>query len=763
MPGNRCSQCIAFNSECTHTATKTTSKAAPREKTSQATEEISDARAHVAAIVSQATSYIKDADVRGILLDVARYARRLENQLDSNSRSPSLTSSLGATNSPSPQRAIKEEDEDSFVNGILTERFDRFSLDYELDRYYGKSSHFDLISQAMDIKKTLVESPSLPKEVRPSTKRPLFWRSPWEYDHLEREQVYPPLVFPEPDLLQSLVELYFTKVNIIMFLLHRPSFEKSLASGLHLVDRQFGSTVLGVCAMAAKYSDDPRVLLEGTNSLSAGWKYFCQLDPQRRTFLKPFTIYEAQVICLYIFYGQGSSAPDGCWGLGGNGIRYAQEVGVHLRGRFEDKVLSEQWKRVYWSLICIDTLASSFSGRPRATTSDDYNIDYPIECDDEYWQPSDPAMAFKQPLGKPSVTSYAIVFFKLVEIIGMAQRTIYLVNQRNQSPASIQDAVINLDSTLNAWSDTIPEHLRWDPHMENPIFAAQSAVLYACYYHVQIQVHRIFIVTSTAACIPDQPLRYNYSSLAICASSARACIHVVDTTSQKGLLCDPHILNSVFDACIILLLNVWGGRHIGLVVDPKKCLQDVELCLRIFRTYETRWQLAGRQHDIIMELMNAANVDVQYTPNPLKRTRNHADPEPSANVLPGLDDDWSSQQSVSWSASPSGDTGSLFALPMYTEDLGRLPVYQPLDFIHLPTADKGLQDGISFPNPIVDISIAPELTATTDLSSVRMPDSLALLTGTPAGYDWDDWGKYITSVEELMQTLDRPDLNTVVA
>jgi hypothetical protein len=46
--------------------------------------------------------------------------------------------------------------------------------------------------------------------------------------------------------------------------------------------------------------------------------------------------------------------------------------------------------------------------------------------------------------------------------------------------------------------------------------------------------------------------------------------------------------NAVFDACIVLLLNVWGGRQVGLAVDPQKCLQDVEMCLRIFRIYESR-------------------------------------------------------------------------------------------------------------------------------------------------------------------------------
>ncbi|KAJ7152994.1 fungal-specific transcription factor domain-containing protein [Mycena filopes] len=750
MPGNKCSNCIAFNSECTHATARLPPKTPPR-----TTDDNGKAKAHVAAIVVQATSHIKDADVRGVLLDVARYARSLENQLASQRRSPSLPSSLDLTATPSPPPLIKEEEDDQLVNGILTERFERFSLGYEQDRYYGKSSHFDLISTAMDLK-SLVESPSPPRGLQPSTKRLPFWRSPWEYEYLEREEVHPPLLFPPQDLLRSLIDIYFTKVNFLVLLLHRPSFERSLASGLHLVDRQFGSVVLGVCALASKFSDDPRVIMEGTNSqLSAGWKYFCQLQPWRQSFLKSFSLYEAQVICLYTFYVQGSSAPDACWGLGGSGIRYAQEVGVHRRNRFSSKVLNESWKRVFWALICIDTLSSSFCGRPRATTSDDYDLDYPVECDDEYWENPDPLLAFKQPPGKPAGAAFLVAFLKLVEILGMAQKTIY-TNQKNRSPEWIRDAVTNIDSALNAWSDMIPEHLRWDPHMVDPLFATQSAMLYATYYHVQIQVHRIFIVPPSVACNgPDEcepGPNYNYPSLAICASAARACIHVVDTASQRGFFCDPHILNSVFDAGIILLLNVWGGRHVGVVVDPRKCLQDVDLCLRIFRAYETRWQMAGRQHDIITELMNAANMNVPYAPNPLKRTRDHADPD---SDLQGLDSEWLGEQSLSSGSSSGLDIEASFALPMYTEDLGRLPVYQPLTFTYPPAWES---------DPIVDTAASVStLASSNDFGAVRMPDSLApLLTGAPTGYDWDDWGKYITSVEELMQSLDRPDVTAVV-
>ncbi|KAF7361336.1 Fungal-trans domain-containing protein [Mycena sanguinolenta] len=752
MPGLKCSNCIAFNSECTHTRTSkstTLQESRPPNKVPSPTPSDSNktAKAHVAAIVQQATSYIADADVRHVLLDIALYARSLENELAPSRRSPSLSCSLGSADSPSDV-VIKEEENTAFVNGILTERFNRFSLDSEVDRYFGKSSHFDLINTAIDVRDLTKNH----KKNHPPMKRAIFWRSPpphrkWEYDHLAPEEVFPPLIFPPPDLLRSLVDLFFTRVNIILLLIHRPSFEKALASGLHLVDHQFGSTVLGICALAAKYSDDPRVMLEGTNSaLSAGWKYVCQLQPVQKPLMRSFTLYEAQTLCLFVLYLQGSSAPDGCWGIGGTAVRYAQEAGVHRRNRYNDPILDEQWKRVFWLFICIDTLSSSFCGRPRATSSDDYDVEYPVECDDEYWESSDPSQAFKQPPGKPSIVSYFVAYLKLIEIMGMAQRSIYLLNHKNRSEQWTHDAVATIDSALNAWIDAIPAHLRWDPHMKNVTFATQSAVLYASYYHVQIQVHRIFLV-SPVTLAAQQRNTFNRASLALCANSARVCSHVMDVAAQRGLIPDPHALNAVFDSCILLLLSVWGGKCVGLTVDPQKCLQDVEACLRVFRVYEKRWQIAGRQYDIIMELMSAANMDVQFSSNPsnperedyVEASANNLTPESQSSFEePSLD------KEIPSSAASSLDMDTSCALPMYTEDLSRLPIYEPLNWDTHDWASWGKDLQNDIPQYIVPETLGSEAV---------LADSMAVLNEVPWGSDWDNWGKYITSVEELMHSL----------
>ena len=103
-------------------------------------------------------------------------------------------------------------------------------------------------------------------------------------------------VFPEKDLLGSLPDLYFEHYNIFFPLLHRPSFKRSIAEGLHLRDDGFGATLLLVCAIASRFSDDPRVLMEGVASpYSGGWKWYHQAQSQvNRPPFAPPSLYDLQ-------------------------------------------------------------------------------------------------------------------------------------------------------------------------------------------------------------------------------------------------------------------------------------------------------------------------------------------------------------------------------------------------------------------------------------------------------------------------------------
>lgn len=110
-------------------------------------------------------------------------------------------------------------------------------------------------------------------------------------------------VYPEYDLLMHLVNLYFERTNSLIPLLHVPTFMRSLTAGQHYWDPSFGMTVLLVCAIGSRYSDDPRVISETdaeAPGLSSGWHFFNQVPVHRRPLLYKTTLYDLQ----YYFVSQ---------------------------------------------------------------------------------------------------------------------------------------------------------------------------------------------------------------------------------------------------------------------------------------------------------------------------------------------------------------------------------------------------------------------------------------------------------------------------
>lgn len=58
------------------------------------------------------------------------------------------------------------------------------------------------------------------------------------------------------------------------------------------------------------------------------------------------------------------------------------------------------------------------------TKSLSFDLDLPLECDDEFWEPDDHGSAFKQPPDRPSTITYFNCFLRLQQILGSAMRTI---------------------------------------------------------------------------------------------------------------------------------------------------------------------------------------------------------------------------------------------------------------------------------------------------------------------------------------------------
>ncbi|KAJ7147901.1 fungal-specific transcription factor domain-containing protein [Mycena crocata] len=482
---------------------------------------------------------------------------------------------------------------DSATDG-LAERLREFSLD--ADRFFGPSSDFMLMKNAVTVKEEYLGRPS-PLSPLSNWKRPEFW-TVWPWEKASAGQT-PQYVFPPSDLMAALLELYFSNLHLTLPLLHRPSFERSVRDNLHLRDHQFGALVLVVLALGSRFSDDPRVLVPGTNTKhSSGWVFFEQLETIKKSLHDVPSIYEVQLYCLMTSYVHGTSSPQASWALG---IRFLQERGEHWQKREGRKLTIEHelWNRAFWCLFSLDTGICACVGRPSAIHTDDYDVDLLLEVDDEYFEHPDPEQAFKQPAGKPSRLSYFAQHIRLCEILSSALRLLYASNRLRMRMGWVgrdwqQRAIAELDSAMNEFIGSLPDHLRWDPDRQGDFFD-QSAAINTMYHQLQITIHRPQIHVQTPMAFP---------SLAICTRAARTCVNIVDVWLTRAQRVLPSLMQSAsFVSGIMLLLNVFSAKRTGWrVVEVEKDLAHVETAMLALKFMEQRYQTAGRAWELLQEL-----------------------------------------------------------------------------------------------------------------------------------------------------------------
>ncbi|KAF8215711.1 fungal-specific transcription factor domain-containing protein [Mycena galopus ATCC 62051] len=673
MPNNRCTNCINSYAECTHSQAK-----GKGISSSQSAAHIPSAQDQVAAILSTTTVYVPSHDPEinhRILIEVAQYARSLEEKLATQTVVPSTTST---THSSPKHGAPSPASEGGTSTSTGTEEYPnirdlskgqrRLANSKKPGRFYGLSSNIQFTKTAI---KHLHGSP--PYVVGPQ--RPEFWtQQPWEELIIEPRSY----VFPEDDLLESLTKIYFDQIHPIMNILHSASFQRSISDGLHLRDREFGAVVLVVCSLASRHSDDPRVFMDEKFEHSCGWKWFQQVRPRLSSFWWGTSLHQLQLLFLSAIFLSSVGIPDEGWVLAGLGVRLALCGGAHQRAGYEkmEPLAAELYRRVFWILCSADMIMSLLNGRPSIMESKDLDVDLPLACDEEYWGIPNGV----QPENKPSSSAYLPVCLRLMTIFGRIQRAVYRVKEQ----IHLNKEVVQLDSELNQWLDTIPQHLKWDPHQQNQVFLCQSAALYCTYYHAQILIHRPFIPAPGKE--DSLPNTSQFPSLAICANAARSCGHVLDVQAKRGrgLLHYPSLTTALFDSAVVLLINVWavaGGRKARTPDDFARATADAQTCMHVLRLYERRWRAAGRDCDIISAMLNIGKQTLKR-PREVEEAPNI--PDDPLDLTSITSSSTQQMQALNLNRSTQNtnylETEYLLSLPLLTEELGRLPVYDSFGY-----------------------------------------------------------------------------------
>ncbi|KAF5316954.1 hypothetical protein D9611_003877 [Ephemerocybe angulata] len=605
-PNNFCSNCLNSKVQCTHNI--------PRQKKKDTQQE------YIRSLEEKLRRMEEQLNLANSAHSPQSESSRASSELRRDSASPSHRDTFPGLPLPVPRSApdfateltpppaaitVKDEEDEKqdLIHVALSERIRDLSMNSVEDRFFGSSSLFSFAQQAVTLRQELGGVPPCNFQ---KVRRPYFWKvRDWEKDFL-LQPLPKSYVYPDPDLLASLISLFFERVHPIYPAVHRPTFLREVESKKHLSDPGFGMVVLAVCALGARFSDDPRIFtrpldpeqLEGSG---AGWKYVTQVPIWRNTLCDRTTMYDLQFYALAAKYYLGSSMPQITWTLTGLGLRLAQERGLHRRKgpNFKPTLTDEIEKRVFWCLICHDRIQGSFLGRPPSLHDEDIDCDYPVECDDEYWEAENPEDAFKQPEGK---VCYAAAFtwtLKLNEIIGFMARTLYSTKKSKILSGLVGDeweirVVTELDSSLNKWKDSLPKHLVWDPANPDQKLFSQSLFLHCTFCYTQIQVHRPFLARG------DSPLAM--SSRAICTNAARSCSLAAEVSLKRhhwALV--PNVMMAAFISAMVLTVNFWTSRAFKTAYDPVREMADIERCRAFMAEGEKRWFVAGRLRDMITE------------------------------------------------------------------------------------------------------------------------------------------------------------------
>ncbi|KAF9010371.1 hypothetical protein BDZ89DRAFT_1078168, partial [Hymenopellis radicata] len=540
MPNNICSNCATYGEECTHRAIDARKRPNNLDK-------------KIKSILTSGTNTPTDPSdpaVRQLLIDLATEVRKLEGQLSD-------------LESQSPEPYLDEDDGDSDLANVIRDKTDVRNLSAQVQdlilhdersTYFGKSSMPMLIHEALAVKKAF------------------GGLSPFDVSNPL------PYIFPEPQLMDDLITLYFAEQDPISPLLYRPKFEQSVRNGRHFRDREFGGVVLAVCAVGARYCLDGRALLPWQDEETMGWQWYQQIRPLPSSMARTPTLCSLQMYFLCCTYVNGSNNPEAAWCLPGFGLRMAQGRGAHRQR------LSEQW----------------------TVDDEDYDVELPLDCDYEYWEGPQP---FQQPEGKPSSMSYWIKFLELLKIMTLIHRNLYPVKRSEMNkltfPEVYRKNILNLVPFLKVWHDTMPEHLRWNPNslIPNPVFLKQAVILYSNYYWAQIQLHRPFICFCDTMSLS--------SSLTISIAAARECCHMTIAYQMTG---NARVGSTpIYYSAIILVINIWRARIAG---EPREETEgDVQLLKQAYaalRYHEDRWPIAGRFGDAFLALI--ADLDIVVPP-----------------------------------------------------------------------------------------------------------------------------------------------------
>ncbi|ORY28987.1 fungal-specific transcription factor domain-domain-containing protein [Naematelia encephala] len=251
------------------------------------------------------------------------------------------------------------------------------------------------------------------------------------------------------DLVDSLVQAYFTISHLLWPILHYPTFLAQYHDPAHRRSPSFVCLVMSLCCLSSRYTQDPRLPTLSPQLLALARVAVARLAAERSD------VYLVQALFNMSVVQEGTLRPSLLWTYLSQALSMAIDLGLHRRvdewSTFS-AIDIEVRRRTMWALYCQNVKASCTFGRPPLLRLSDLDLDEPAAVDDVYI--SAEGGIGVQP-DRPSVMAGFVAAIRLHMIL---ERTIRRMNRvRRENPATTDSFLHLITCTAHLPSPTAPE------------------------------------------------------------------------------------------------------------------------------------------------------------------------------------------------------------------------------------------------------------------------------------------------------------------
>lgn len=386
--------------------------------------------------------------------------------------------------------------------------------------------------------------------------------------------------YPEFDLEQDLFRIYFQDVHPFCPLLHPPTFFQDQQAGKAKTHDSFRALCLMVCAIASRFSKDPRVYCDlvdhpQTAAQAAGLRYSMTAGPYLfRLVPNPAGIHDLQALVLLSLYLFGAAGPDVVWYVVGTALQRAQDVGAHIEDHpqwSKDPILDHSRRKCFFTLYEFDHILSSALGKPSFMQESDFDI---LPADLEYDVSSE---TFSNPFFSeddrtpyhPSSIDVCLAYLSMKSSLGGLKNLLPVITamsaHREHYPGAkfsdcIKSLIHQLDLSMNKSFETVRSKISshfdlQEPHTISRFDLISSALVVSWYHEFRLLIYRILFNykekrRNSTSDSKDTPLsndgalksssssssRTEYPFLDICVESAQEIIAVLKKLKDQNLL-----------------------------------------------------------------------------------------------------------------------------------------------------------------------------------------------------------------------------------